>query len=78
MLGCSRGVDIRLVRDGSQLAVSTGELACRMKAWIGRLADLSRPLAEIDEELIRALDASQSDSGLGSHVAAGSGEPRHG
>jgi hypothetical protein len=78
ILGCSRGVGIRLVRDGSQQAVATGELACRLTAWTGRLADRSRPLAEIDEELIRALDASQADSGLGSHIAAGSGEPRHG
>ena len=78
VLGCSRGVGIRLVRDGSQPVVSTSELACRLKTWIARLADRSRPLAEIDEELIRALDASQADSGLRSHVAAGSGEPRHG
>jgi hypothetical protein len=78
ILGCSRGVGIRLVRDGSQPAVSAGELACRLTAWIARLADRSRPLAEIDDELIRALDSSQADSGLGSHVAAGSGEPRHG
>jgi hypothetical protein len=78
ILGCSRGIGIRLVRDGGQLAVSTSELACRLTAWVGRLADRSRPLAEIDEELIRALDASQADSGLGSHVAAGSGEARHG
>jgi Sulfatase-modifying factor enzyme 1 len=78
ILGCSRGVGIRLVRDGGQQAVATDELACRLTAWIGRLADRSRPLAEIDEELIRALDASQTDSGLGSHVAAGSGETRHG
>ena len=76
--GCSRGVGIRLVRDGSQLAVSTDELACRLKAWIGRLADRSRLLAEIDEEPIQALDASQADSSLGPHVAASSGEPRHG
>jgi hypothetical protein len=46
--------------------------------WIGRLADRSRPLAEIDEEVIRALDASQADGGLGSHVTAGAGKPRHG
>lgn len=56
----------------------TGELAGRLKAWIGRLADRSRPLAEIDDELIRALDASQADSGLVPHITACSGEPRHG
>jgi hypothetical protein len=78
ILGCSRGVGIRLVRDGNQLEVSTSELAWRLKTWIGRLADRSRPIAEIDEEVIQALDCSQADSGLEPHVAAGSGEPRHG
>jgi len=78
ILGCSRGVGIRLVRDGSQRPVSTGELAARLAAWISSLADRSRPLAEIDGQLIRALDASQADGGLGSHVAAGAGEPFHG
>jgi hypothetical protein len=78
ILGCSRGVGIRLVRDGSQRPVSIGELAARLAAWISSLADRSRPLAEIDEQLIRALDASQADGGLRSHVAAGAGEPFHG
>jgi formylglycine-generating enzyme required for sulfatase activity len=78
ILGCSRGVGIRLVRDGSQQPMRTRELAGRLAAWITSLADRSRPLAEIDEQLIRALDASQADSGLGSHVSAGAGEPRHG
>jgi hypothetical protein len=77
--GCSRGVGIRLVRGGGQpRPVSTGELAERLAAWIASLADRSRPLAEIDEQLIRALDASQADGGFGSHVAAGAGEPGDG
>jgi len=79
ILGCSRGVGIRLVRGGSQPPpVTTGELAARLTAWIASLTDRSRPLAEIDGRLIAALDASQADGGLGSHVAAGSGEPGHG
>jgi len=78
ILGCSRGVGIRLVRDGSQRPVSTGVLAARLAAWISGLADRSRPLAGIDAQLIQALDTSQADGGLGSHVAASAGEPRHG
>jgi hypothetical protein len=78
ILGRSRGVGIRLVRDGSQQPMRTRELVGRLTAWISSLADRSRPLAEIDEQLNRALDASQADSGLGSHVSAGAGEPRHG
>ena len=78
ILGCSRGVGVRLIRDGTQRPVRIGELAARLKAWISSLADRSGPLAEIDGQLIGALDASQSDAGLGAHVAAGTGEPCHG
>jgi hypothetical protein len=78
ILGCSRGIGIRLVRDGGQRPVSISDVAARLAAWTSSLADRSRPLAEIDEQLIRALDASQADGGLRSHVAAGAGEPRHG
>ena len=79
ILGCSRGVGIRLVRGGGQPPpVTTGALAARLTAWIASLIDRSRPLAEIDGRLIAVLDASQADGGLGSHVAAGSGEPGHG
>jgi hypothetical protein len=38
----------------------------------------SRPLSEIDQQLIGALDASQADAGLGAHVTACAGEPCHG
>jgi formylglycine-generating enzyme required for sulfatase activity len=78
ILGCSRGVGIRLVRDGAQHPVGIGELAARLTAWIAILADRSRPLAELDQWLIRALDASQADAGLRPHVAPGAGETGHG
>jgi hypothetical protein len=78
ILGCSRGVGIRLVRDGAQRPVSVGELADRLAAWIAILADRSWPVSELDEWLIRALDASQADAGLGPHIAPGAGEARHG
>lgn len=78
ILGCSRGVGIRLIRDGAQHRVSIGDLADRLTAWIAILADRSRPVAELDEWLIRALDASQADAGLGTHVAVGAGEACHG
>jgi formylglycine-generating enzyme required for sulfatase activity len=78
ILGCSRGVGIRLVRDGAERPVSASELADRLAAWIAILADRSRALAELDEWLIGALDASQADVCLGPHVAAGAGEAGHG
>jgi hypothetical protein len=78
IMGCSRGVGIRLVRDGTQQPLSIGELAARLAGWISSLADRSRPLAEIDEQLICALDASQADAGLGAHITARAGEPGHG
>jgi hypothetical protein len=77
ILGCSRGVGIRLVRDGTQRPVSTSELVAGLTAWIAILADRSPSLSELDEWLIRAL-ASQADAGLGTHIAAGAGEARHG
>ena len=78
ILGCSRGVGIRLVRDGTQRPVPAGELAARLASWLTSLADRSRPLAEIDEPLVRALDASQADARLGTHIAPRSWEPGHG
>jgi hypothetical protein len=77
LLGCSRGVGIRLVRDGQQ-PVSAAELARRLGRWIGALDDRSRPLAEIDQHVIRLLDSSQADAGLGAHITSGTGEPVHG
>ena len=79
LLGCSRGVGIRLVRDGTQCTVSAAELAQpagRLDHRAGRTG--SRPLAELDERLIGALGGSQADVGLRPHVAPGAGEPGHG
>lgn len=78
LAGSSRGVGIRLVRDGAQRPATPVELARRLSAWVSSLADRSGPLAAIDERLIRALGSSQPDAGLGAHVAAGPGETRHG
>lgn len=78
ILGCSRGVGIRLVRDRVQQPVPVAALAGQLAAWISSLAGRSRPLSEIDQQLIGALAASQADAGLGAHVAAGAGESRHG
>jgi hypothetical protein len=77
LLGCSRGVGIRPVRDGQQ-PVSADELARRLSQWISALDDRSRPLAEIDQQAIRLLDDSQADVRLGAHVAAGTREPVRG
>jgi hypothetical protein len=77
LLGCSRGVGVRLVRDGQQPVTPAG-LAQRLGRWINVLDDRSRPLDEIDHQVIRLLNDSQADAGLGAHVAASAGEPVHG
>jgi hypothetical protein len=73
LLGCSRGVGIRLVRDGQQPA-TPAVLAQRLGPWLRALDDRSRPLAVIDQQVIQLLDGSQADAGFGTHVAAGAGE----
>jgi Sulfatase-modifying factor enzyme 1 len=78
ILGCSRGVGIRLVRDGTQEPVPAADLAARLGRWISSLADRGLPLAELDEALIQALNASQADVRFGSHVTPRTGESRHG
>ena len=78
ILGCSRGVGIRLVRDGAQKPAHIVDLAALLAAWISSLADRSRPIVGIDERLVQALDASQADAGLGAHVASSAREPGHG
>ena len=78
LAGSSRGVGIRLVRDGAQRPAAAGEIARRLSAWISGLSDRVGPLAATDEQLIQALGSSQPDAGLGTHVAAGPGETRHG
>lgn len=70
ILGCSRGIGIRLVHDGTQRPISAAELARRLAAWISALDDRSRPLAETDQHLIGALGCSQTDARLGAHIAA--------
>jgi hypothetical protein len=77
LLGCSRGVGIRLVRDG-QRPVSAAELARRLSCWIRALDDQPGTLAEIDQRAVRLLDGSQADAGLAAHIAAGAGEPVRG
>jgi hypothetical protein len=77
LLGCSRGVGIRLVRDGQQ-PVSAAALATRLSQWISSLNNRSRPLAEIDQQVIELLGSSQADAGLGAHITSGAGEPVHG
>jgi hypothetical protein len=78
ILGCSRSVGIRLVRDQTTAPVDTSELVRLLAAWISGLTVRSRPLAAIDGDLIRALGGSQADIGLGPHVAASTREPRNG
>jgi hypothetical protein len=78
ILGCSRGVGIRLVRGQASQSATTAGLASLLHAWISSLGDRSRPLDQADLELTGALDPSQADARLGAHVAAGAGETRHG
>jgi hypothetical protein len=75
ILGCSRGVGIRLVGDAAQEPVPATGLAALLAEWITSLTGRCRSLAELDEWLIQALNASQADVCLGSHVTARAGEP---
>jgi transcriptional regulator with XRE-family HTH domain len=59
--GASRGVGIRLVRDGQHSAVSPEELAELLTGWIRSLSWRDRPLRDLDEALPRALAALQAD-----------------
>jgi hypothetical protein len=78
LAGSSRGVGIRLVRDGTQRPATASEIARRLSAWASGLADRSGSLTETDEQLIQAFNSSQPDAGLGAHVASGSRETRRG
>ncbi|MGH3191550.1 MAG: SUMF1/EgtB/PvdO family nonheme iron enzyme [Streptosporangiaceae bacterium] len=79
ILGCSRSVGIRLVRDRTaRRPVPATGLAARLAAWISSLDDRSQTLSEIDQQLISAVDGSQADVRFSAHVAAGAGESRHG
>ncbi|GIH07169.1 hypothetical protein Rhe02_52360 [Rhizocola hellebori] len=68
LLGSSRGVGIRLVRDPS--APFTGptvqKIAKVLDVWVEGLTDRGRALSEIDRELLDQL--SQADIGLWAHV----------
>jgi hypothetical protein len=59
--GASRGVGIRLVRDGQHSAASPGELAGLLVNWVCGLSDRSRSLRDLDEALPRSLAALQAD-----------------
>ena len=59
--GASRGVGIRLVRDGQHSPVSAGELAELLAGWVCGLSRRDRPLRDLDEALPRALAALQAD-----------------
>ncbi|MFC0528586.1 hypothetical protein [Phytohabitans kaempferiae] len=67
LLGASRGIGIRLVRDVT--APFTGptiaQVATVLHTWIDGLADRGRPLADHDMEIVRAL---QADVALRAHV----------
>jgi hypothetical protein len=71
LLGASRGVGIRLVRDGGQQAAGAIELAELLCAWLTALDRRERSLAELDSALIDALGGLQADVGLGPHVRPG-------
>lgn len=61
LLGSSRGVGVRLVRDpGTTTASGLGawELAHRLNRWIDTLDGPARPLGELDRDLITALAGS--------------------
>lgn len=67
LLGASRGIGIRLVRDVT--APITGptlaQAATVLDTWIDSLADRGRDLADLDLSIVRAL---QADVGLRAHV----------
>jgi len=67
LLGASRGVGIRLVRDAT--APFTGpavtDVAALLDTWIDGLTDRSRALADLDLRIVRAL---QADIALRAHV----------
>ncbi|GAA2493905.1 hypothetical protein [Winogradskya humida] len=67
LLGASRGVGIRLLRDvTTPLAERTiAQVAMVLHAWIDSLTDRSRTLADLDLDVVRAL---QTDVALQTHV----------
>lgn len=75
LLGASRGVGIRLVRDDAQRAVGALELADLLRTWLTALQRREGSLAELDGTLTDALDRLQADVGLGPQVGPGTREP---
>jgi hypothetical protein len=67
LLGASRGIGVRLVRDASApfTGPTVAQAATVLGTWIDSLADRRRPLADLDLEIVRAL---QADVGLRAHV----------
>jgi hypothetical protein len=73
LLGASRGVGVRLVRQyAGQRAATAGELAAALTGWVRSLASRDWLLRDLDEALAAAL--SQADGGLRPHVGTGIGE----
>lgn len=77
LLGSSRGVGVRLVRDPGRQphGVSAAELARRLQNWLGALDARQWPLPQLDQLVVDALRRSQPDGGLRAHIRAGAGEP---
>jgi len=67
LLGASRGVGIRLVRDATVPVTSPtiAEVASVLSTWIDSLADRARTLADLDAGIMQAL---QTDVDLRAHV----------
>jgi hypothetical protein len=75
LLGASRGVGIRLVRDPGRDSVPAAVLADLLHDWIRSLADRDRSLADLDAPVIAALIRLQADGRLRPHIRARTGEP---
>jgi hypothetical protein len=67
LLGASRGIGIRLVRDVTApfTGPTIGEVATVLDTWIDSLADRGRTLADVGTAIVQAL---QADVGLRAHV----------
>lgn len=56
LLGASRGVGVRLVRDAApRHGCPPREIAVRLNRWVAALSDRGRLLAELDQEAITLL-----------------------
>jgi hypothetical protein len=75
LLGASRGVGIRLVRDGNQRQVGPADLTDVLRAWLTSLNQSDDPLGDVDQALTAALQRLQADVDLRPHVRPGPGKP---